>query len=118
MDNFFHKMNFTPPGWKPLSTRPNEEPVEEPVEEEPPLPKPPSPPPPPPVEEPVEEEPPTEQPKKKKKTTLFIILGVVAIATIIGIALVINNKVDIPTPPYFDENGEIDWDKKFELDSR
>jgi hypothetical protein len=28
MDDFFHKMGYTPPGWKPLSTRPNEEPVE------------------------------------------------------------------------------------------
>jgi len=24
MDDFFHKMNYTPPGWKPLSTRPKE----------------------------------------------------------------------------------------------
>ena len=79
-----------------------EPPVEEPVEEEPP------------VEEPVEEEPPVEEPKKKN--TLFIVLGVVVVATIIGIALVMNNKVDIPTPPYFDENGEIDWDEKFKFD--
>lgn len=24
MDNFFHKMNYTPPGWSPVSTRPKE----------------------------------------------------------------------------------------------
>jgi len=82
-----------------------EEPVkEEPIEEEPPPP-------------PVEEEP-VEQPKKKKKkkTILFIVLVPVVVATIIGIIVAMNNKVDIPTPPYFDENGDINWDKKFELD--
>lgn len=109
-----------------------EEPIkEEPKDEEPPLPTPPSP---PPVEEPIEEEPVEEEPveepieepveeepvetPKKKKNTLFIVLGVVVVATIIGIALVMNNKVDIPEPPYFDENGEINWDKKFEFDSK
>jgi hypothetical protein len=103
-----------------------EEPVkEEPKDEEPPLPTPPSP---PPVEEPIEEEPIEEEPiedpveeepaetPKKKKNTLFIVLGVVVVATIIGIALVMNNKVDIPTPPYFDENGEVNWDEKFKFD--
>tara|TARA_Y100001933_G_scaffold264388_1_gene329733 strand:+ start:1713 stop:2933 length:1221 start_codon:yes stop_codon:yes gene_type:complete len=95
-----------------------EEPVkEEPKEEEPPLPKPPSP---PPVEEPVEEEPPIEEPvekpKKKKKTTLFIVIGVVAVATLIGLSIAFNNKVDIPEPPYYDENGEINWDRKFQHD--
>jgi len=70
----------------------------------------------PPEEKPVEKEPVKEEPKKKNKNTLFIVIGVVVIATIIGIAVVMNNKVDIPTPPYYDENGEINWDKKFELD--
>ena len=89
-----------PPVEEPKDEEP---PVEEPVEEEP-------------IEEPVEEEP-VETPKKKKNT-LFIVLGVVVVATIIGIALVMNNKVEIPEPPYFDENGEINWDKKFEFDSK
>ena len=98
---------------EPVKEEPKEE---EPVKEEPPLPTPPSP---PPVEEPVEEpiEEPVEKPKKNKNT-LFIVLGVVVVVAIIGIALVMNNKVDIPEPPYFDENGEINWDKKFEFDSK
>ena len=101
-----------------------EPPVEEPVEEEPPLPKPPPPPveeeplppPPPPVEEPVEEEPPVETPEKKKNT-LWIVVGIVAVITIVGVALVLNGKVDIPEPPYFDDNGEINWDEKFKHDT-
>jgi hypothetical protein len=113
---------------EPIKEEPkDEEPVkEEPKDEEPPLPTPPSP---PPVEEPIEEEPveePIEEPveeepvetPKKKKNTLFIVIGVVVVVAIIGIALVMNNKVDIPEPPYFDENGEINWDKKFEFDSK
>ena len=88
---------------EPVKEEPKEE---EPVKEEPPLPKPPSP---PPVEEPVEE-------PKKKKNTKWIVLGVVAISIIIGIAVYANDDVDIPTPPYFDENGNIDWDKKFQHD--
>jgi len=108
-----------PPVEEPVEEEP---PVEEPVEEEPPVEEPVEEEPveeepveeEPPVEEPVEEEPPVEEPKKKN--TLFIVLGVVVVATIIGIALVMNNKVDIPTPPYFDENGEIDWDEKFKFD--
>ena len=100
-----------PPVEEPVEEEP---PVEEPVEEEPPLPNPPSP---PPVEEPPEDDkPPVEVPKKKKKNTLFIVIGVVVVVSIIGIALVMSNKVDIPTPPYFDENGEIDWDEKFKFD--
>ena len=98
-----------PPVEEPVEEEPVEEepPVEEPVEEEPPVEE-------PVEEEPVEEEPPVEEPKKEN--TLFIVLGVVVVATIIGIALVMNNKVDIPTPPYFDENGEIDQDEKFKFD--
>ena len=60
------------------------------------------------------EEPKDEEPKKKKKTTLFIVIGVVVVVAIIGIALVMNDKVDIPNPPFIDENGNIDWDKKYE----
>ena len=43
-------------------------------------------------------------------------MGVVVVIAIVGIALVMNNKVDIPEPPYFDDNGEINWDKKYQHD--
>ena len=55
---------------------------------------------------------------KKKKNTLFIVLGVIAVATIVGIAIAMSNKVEIPEPPYWDKNGEINWDKKFELERK
>ena len=81
----------------------------------------------PPVEEPKDEEPPVEEPKdeeptqpvnppKKKKNTLFIVLGIVVVVVIVGIALVMNDKVDIPNPPFIDENGNVNWDTKYELD--
>ena len=109
-----------PPVEEPIEEEPKDEepPVEEPKDEEPPVeePKDEEPPVEEPIEEPVEEEP-VETPKKKKNT-LFIVLGVVVVVAIIGIALVMNNKVEIPEPPYFDENGEINWDKKFEFDSK
>ena len=96
----------------------DEPPVEEPVEEEPPVEEPVEEE--PPVEEPVEEEPPVEEPvetPKKNRNILFIVLGVVVVVTIIGIALAMNNnKIDIPIPPYFDENGEVNWDEKFKFD--
>ena len=67
---------------------------------------------------PVEPKPPVKKPKKKK-TTLFIVLGVVLVATIVGAVVYYNsNKVDIPTPPYIDENGEVDWNKKFEFEKK
>ena len=98
----------------PVKEKPKDEepPVEEPKDEEPKDEE-------PPVEEPKDEEPPVEEPKSKKKTTLFIILGVVlVVATIAGVALMMNDKVDIPPPPYIDDNGNVDWDKKFEFDSK
>ena len=90
-------------------------PIEEPKEEEPPVEEPPKEEPPkeePPVEEPPKEEP----PQKKKKSILFVVLGVIAVVAIIGVAIYMNDKVDIPPPPYIDENGNIDWNKKFELE--
>ena len=103
-----------PPVEEPKDEEP---PVEEPKDEEPPVEEPKDEE--PPVEEPKDEEPPVEEPKdeepkKKKKTTLFIVIGVVVVVAIIGIALVMNDKVDIPNPPFIDENGNIDWDKKYE----
>lgn len=58
--------------------------------------------------------PPKNKPKKNNKT-MFIVLGVVLIASIVGVIYAFNkNDVDIPSPPYIDENGNIDWNKKFE----
>ena len=65
---------------------------------------------------PVKPTPPVEKPKKSK-TTMFIVIGVVLLVGIIGSIVYYNsNKVDIPPPPYINENGEVDWDKKFELE--
>ena len=100
---------------EPIKEEPKEEPINEEPKEEP-LPSPPN----PPKEEPEKEEPvekPVEKPKKKKNT-LFIVLGIVVVIGIVGIALALNNKVDIPEPPYIDENGDVNWDKKFEFDSK
>ena len=52
--------------------------------------------------------------KKEKKNVVLFVVFVVVVATIIGFALSNNDKVDIPNPPYIDENGNVDWDKKFQ----
>ena len=42
-------------------------------------------------------------------------LGVfVALAGALGLYQC-GEQTDIPTPPYIDENGNVDWDKKYEL---
>jgi len=65
---------------------------------------------------PVKPTPPVEKPKKSK-TTMFIVIGVVLLVGIIGSIVYYNsNKVEIPQPPYINENGEVDWNKKFELE--
>ena len=61
------------------------------------------------------EEPKPEKPKKNR-TTLFIVIGVVVVVSIIGIVYALSNRVEIPEPPYIDENGEVNWDKKYQLD--
>ena len=38
---------------------------------------------------------------------------VAAIATAVAGAM---NEEEIPEPPYIDEKGNVDWDKKYELD--
>ena len=69
-----------------------------------------------PTPTPIKSKPPVKKPKKNK-TTLFIVLGVVLVATIIGAVVYYNNnKVEIPQPPYINQDGTIDWDKKFELE--
>ena len=68
----------------------------------------------PPVEEPVDEKPPVEEPKRKKNTFL-IVLGVVALLILGGAFAYFNmNSVDVPQPPYINEDGTIDWDRKYE----
>ena len=59
---------------------------------------------------------PTPKPVKKKNNIAWIVLGVfVALAGVIGMSQC-DEQVDIPEPPYMDENGNVDWDKKYELD--
>ena len=88
-----------------------EPPVDEPVEEEPPLPKPPS----PPVEEPAEPPAEEEPPKKKKDNKIFIVVGVVVLFAVIMMGVGKGCESEEPHKGYL-ENGEVDWDKKFQHD--
>ena len=57
------------------------------------------------------------KPKPKKNKLPLIIGGVVALIGIIGAVIYFATKQDeviIPNPPYINEHGEIDWDKKYE----
>ena len=57
------------------------------------------------------------KPKPKKNKLPLIIGGVVAVIGIIGAVIYFATKQDeviIPNPPYINEHGEIDWDKKYE----
>lgn len=56
-------------------------------------------------------------PKPKKNKLPLIIGGVVVVIGIIGAVIYFATKQDeviIPNPPYINEHGEIDWDKKYE----
>ena len=59
------------------------------------------------------------EPKKPwltKKLT-WIVFGVMLsiISTAFGLSFcTANEEIEIPKPPYIDENGNVDWDKKFE----
>ena len=54
----------------------------------------------------------------KKNNIAWIVLGVfVAIAAAITIYSC-TSETDIPDPPYIDENGNVDWDKKLELEGK
>jgi len=44
---------------------------------------------------------------------VFIILSIIAYNT-----SKFDPDKDIPDPPYIDENGNIDWDKKFQHDTK
>ena len=57
------------------------------------------------------------KPKPKKNKLPLIIGGVIAVIGIIGAVIYFATKQDeviIPNPPYINEHGEIDWDKKYE----
>jgi subtilisin family serine protease len=57
------------------------------------------------------------KPKPKKNKLPLIIGGVVVVIGIIGAVIYFATKQDeviIPNPPYINEHGEIDWDKKYE----
>lgn len=56
------------------------------------------------------------KPKPKKNKLPLIIGGVVVVIGIIGAVIYFATKQDeviIPNPPYINEHGEIDWDKKY-----
>ena len=106
-------------GDKPKPTpKPTPEPTPKPTPE--PTPKPTPEPTPEPDPEPTPEpdpEPPPEpdpEPVRKKNNIAWIVLGVfVALTGVIGLSQC-DEQIDLPEPPYIDENGNVDWDKKFE----
>ena len=51
-----------------------------------------------------------------KEENIFYYRRCCSCATIIAFAIKFGNKVEIPEPPYIDENGEVNWDKKFQHD--
>ena len=57
---------------------------------------------------------PVPEPVRKKNNIAWIVLGVfVVLAGVVGLSQC-DEQIDIPEPPYIDENGNVDWDKKFE----
>ena len=54
----------------------------------------------------------------KVNTLIYILLGVVVLFGIGMVTMCSSDEVEIPEPPYIDEQGNIDWDKKFELESK
>ena len=96
----------------PIDPEPDPEPVEpdpDPVDPEPVEPEP----------DPVDPEPVEPEPRKPwltKKIT-WIAFGVMLSIILVAFSLSFcstNEEIKIPNPPYIDENGNIDWDKKFE----
>ena len=61
----------------------------------------------------------TSEPKPVKKNNIaWIVLGVFVTLAIIFATYSCVSETDIPDPPYIDENGNVDWDKKFESESK
>ena len=72
-----------------------------------------------PVPEPAPEPAPEPKPDSWiRKNIAWVVLGVFVLAACIVAILNYNEVVDIPSPPFIDEFGEIDWDEKFNFDTR
>ena len=75
-----------------------------------------------PTPEPEPEPEPTPEPEPKKpwltKKLTWIVFGVMltVIMTVFGLSFCTSDDFEIPNPPYIDEHGNVDWDKKFEMD--
>ena len=94
-----------------LESKPEPKPEPEPKPKPEPAPEPkPGPKPPPPIYRPPE-------PRDSNKI-IYIVLGVVAVVSILFAVTCSSDEVEIPEPPYIDEQGNVDWDKKFELESK
>ena len=69
-------------------------------------------------EEPEEPEEPKEPIDKKtswfKKNIAWVFFGIFLSTALIFLVFSQCSKEDVPKPPYVDEQGNIDWDKKFE----
>ena len=115
INNFFKNLN--PPKPEPTPT-PNPPPSPSPKPEPSPRPKPtPIPDIPHPYPDP---KPPKRKPKDNwfKKNIAWIVFG--AFVAVAGILFLLSkcseDNFEIPNPPFIDENGDVDWDKKFEFD--
>ncbi len=62
------------------------------------------------------------EPKKPWLTprVTWIVFGVMLSIIILAgvLSYVLDDEPDIPSPPWIDENGNVDWDKKFELEDQ
>ena len=99
---------------------PTPEPTPEPEPEPTPEPTPEPKPEPTPTPEPEPEPTPDPEPKKPswiKKNIAWVVVGIFVLAAAGIAAYEYINRIEIPEPPaWIDENGVIDWDKKFELE--
>lgn len=65
-----------------------------------------------------EKPPPNTPPKKEDKNKLYIAIGVgFILVSSLFIYLLTKEEVEIPNPPYIDEDGNINWDEKFNQES-
>jgi len=58
------------------------------------------------------------EPPKKDKNKLYMILGIgfVVVSALIIYMFTTEDSFEIPNPPYIDENGNVNWDDKYEHD--
>jgi subtilisin family serine protease len=66
-----------------------------------------------------EKPPPNTPPKKEDKNKLYIAIGVgfILVSSLFIYLLTKEEVVEIPNPPYIDEDGNINWDEKFNQES-